>query len=418
LIRRSPPGKLLAMAIEFQFGLEVCLAHPPPILKEGAAFGLLANQASVDGRFQYSRDRLAERFPVQLRALFSPQHGLFGTEQANMIGSDHRFDDRLKVPVHSLYQVRSTAEADDPSGALEPSEAMLDGLDCLLVDLQDVGTRVYTFIWTVTYCLSACAKKGIPVIVLDRPNPLGGRSVEGPLLDPAYASFVGRAAIPMRHGLTLGEVSSYLNQAMALGARLDVVPVRGWSRAAGWPDSRTWLAPSPNLARLEGVRLYPGGVLFEGTCLSEGRGTTTPFEIYGAPFINGHSLADCLRAYDLPGLVFRPVRFKPTFDKWSGQECGGVFVHVTDPEQARPYAVAVALLASVRQLWPDDFRWLPPPYEFESRHLPIDILSGSQRLRQAVDQGLLSSAEQVRNLAGVDEHRWWTDTADHRIDSY
>jgi uncharacterized protein YbbC (DUF1343 family) len=357
-------------------GLEACLEQPPAELL-GAKFGLLANQASVDSAFRYAWDVLAERFSGQLAALFSPQHGLWCEQQANMIETAHAFHPRLRIPIHSLYHE-----------SRKPTREMLDGLDAFVIDLQDVGTRVYTFIWTASYCLEACAERGLPVIVLDRPNPLGGRIVEGPLLEPAQKSFVGRAAIPMRHGLTMGELVRFVNDDLGIGAQVHVVSLRNWSRDMPFDDTgRVWVAPSPNLARLEAVRAYPGQVLLEGTNLSEGRGTTTPFEICGAPFIDGERLAARLAECRLPGIVFRPVRFLPTFDKWAGTSCGGVFLHVVDAASFRPYRTSVAILAAVHELWPHDFAWLPPPYEYETIQPPIDILTGSPRLRDAISAG-------------------------------
>lgn len=357
-------------------GLEHCLQHPPDVLRSGR-FGLLANQASLDRRFRYAHDVLAEQFPRQLAALFSPQHGLWCEQQANMIESPHGFEDRLRIPVYSLY-----------SQTRQPTPDMLRGLDALVVDLQDVGTRVYTFAWTISYCLEACAKATIPLVVLDRPNPLGGEILEGPLLDPAFASFVGRAPIPMRHALTLGELTLWLNTQLQIGGEVIVVPMLGWRREMLFADTgRTWVCPSPNLPRLEGVLLYPGGVMLEGTNLSEGRGTTTPFEIVGAPFVDPRRLADALAAFALPGLTLRPIRFVPTFDKWRGLSCGGVYLHVTDAPAVRAYRTMVAVLATVARLWPEPFKWLPPPYEYETVKPPIDILSGSSRLREAIDSG-------------------------------
>ncbi len=368
-------------------GLEHCLERPPDVLRRGR-FGLLMNQASLDRRFRYAHDVLSERFPRQLAALFSPQHGLWSEQQANMIESPHGFEDRLRLPIYSLY-----------SQTRQPTQDMLRGLDALVVDLQDVGTRVYTFAWTISYCLEACAKAQIPLIVLDRPNPLGGQTIEGPLLEPGFTSFVGRASIPMRHALTLGELTQWLNADLKLGGEVQVVPMQGWRREMLFSETgRTWTCPSPNLPRLEGVLLYPGGVMLEGTNLSEGRGTTTPFEIVGAPFIDPRRLVDALAAFDLPGLALRPMRFVPTFDKWRGTSCGGVYLHITDPATVRSYRTIVAVLACVARLWPEQFQWLPPPYEYETVKPPIDILSGSCRLREAIDSGACRAPSDLEAL--------------------
>jgi uncharacterized protein YbbC (DUF1343 family) len=358
----------------FESGLDVCLRDPPKLFRS-ARFGLLMNQASVTADWRYACDALAERFSGRLAAVFSPQHGLWSEQQANMIESPHTNHPRLGVPVCSLY-----------SETRKPTAEMLRGLDAFVVDLQDVGTRVYTFIWTVSHCLEACAEAKIPVLILDRPNPIGGELVEGALLEPEFRSFVGRASIPMRHGLTIGELALVVNEQLGFGADLSVVPLRGWNRHQWFDDlDRHWILPSPNLPRVESCVVYPGQVLLEGTNLSEGRGTTRPFEVVGAPFIDAEQFRDALAEYELPGIRFLPIRFVPTFDKWQGQSCGGVSLHVTDRATFRPLRTTVALLAAARQLYPDDFAWLPPPYEYETVKMPIDILFGDARLRTLLD---------------------------------
>jgi len=260
-------------------GLEQCLSDPPPVLKTGR-FGLLMNQASVDARFRHACDLFDALFSGRLAALFSPQHGLWSADQDNMIETPHGRHPRLGIPIYSLYAEHR-----------KPTPSMLEGLDCLLVDLQDVGTRVYTYVWTISLCLEACAEAGVPVIVLDRPNPLGGQIVEGPRLRPEFTSFIGRAPVPMRHGLTVGEMTLFLNHCMGTRADIEVVPMRGWRRDMSFAETgRCWMPPSPNLPRLEGAQVYPGAVLLEGTELSEGRGTTTPFEVIGAPYIDPFAL--------------------------------------------------------------------------------------------------------------------------------
>lgn len=362
-------------ATHIAIGLERCLVEPCTLL-ERAKFGLLANMGSVDRDQRYAWDLLAEAYPGRLVALFSPQHGLWGEQQANMIESGHGRHQRLGLPIHSLY-----------AESRRPSREMLERLDCLVVDLQDVGTRVYTFVWTATYCLEACAETGTPLLVLDRPNPLGGEVFEGPPLDPEFRSFVGLASVPMRHGLTLGELLRLINAEHGIGADLHVMPIAGWARSLLWTDlDRPWVLPSPNVPRIEGVLAYPGQVLLEGTNLSEGRGTATPFEWFGAPYIDPEPLRDELRRYDLPGVRFRPVRFIPTFDKWKGQSCGGLALHIADAAAFQPYRTTVAILAACRKLWPDRFEWLPPPYEYETEKMPVDIIDGSSRLRKTIDR--------------------------------
>ncbi len=363
------------MSGNVQVGLEVACHTPPDVLRSARTFGLLANQASVDRQFRHAADALAQRFPGRLKALFGPQHGLWSVQQDDMVETAHARDARLDVPVHSLY-----------ADTRKPTQQMLDGLDLLVVDLQDVGTRVYTYVWTLTYCLEACAQKGVPLLVLDRPNPLGGEIVEGPLLDLRWRSFVGRAPLPMRHGLTLGELARYCNDVMALGADVRVLPAQGWRRNMLWPQTgRSWVPPSPNLPRWEGALVYPGQVLLEGTNVSEGRGTTTPFEQCGAPFVDPWQLATLLSTHELRGTAVRPVQFEPTFHKWSGQTCGGVFLHPTDAVAFRPYRTSLALLRGLRELWPREFAWKQPPYEYETVHLPIDVIAGGSAVREFVD---------------------------------
>lgn len=379
-------------------GLERCLADPPAIL-EHARFGLLMNQASVDTEFQYAHRLLAARFPRQLKALFGPQHGFWGQQQDNMIETPHDIDPVLGVPIYSLYAERR-----------KPSPEMLGGLDCLVVDLQDVGTRVYTFIWTLLHCLEACAEAGVAVVVLDRPNPLGGDIVEGPCLEQTYRSFVGLHSIPMRHALTIGEMAQHLNRALNIGADVHVVRMQGWQRRMHWSATgRVWIGPSPNLPRVHGVDVYPGQVLIEGTNLSEGRGTTMPFELCGAPFIEPMRLLEELEQYALPGVVFRPVRFEPTFQKAQGVSCGGLCLHVVDRLAFRPYRTTLAILTSVRSLWPEDFQWRMPPYEYETTLMPIDILTGNRDVRATIDVG--ARPDDIARLAAPDD-TWWTRVAD------
>jgi uncharacterized protein YbbC (DUF1343 family) len=390
----------------FRTGLEVCVDASPdasPAAIGGRRFGLLMNQASVDASFRYAHELLNERFPDQLAALFGPQHGMFGEQQDNMIETPHAVHPELGVPVHSLYAERR-----------KPTPVMLEGLELFVVDLQDVGTRVYTFVWTVTYCLEACAEAGIPVLVLDRPNPIGGSVIEGPSLDPAFASFVGREAIPMRHGLTLAELVLYLNDAMELKADVSVVPMEGWTREMLWPDTgRTWVATSPNLPRYEGVLVYPGQVLLEGTELSEGRGTTTPFELVGAPFVDPRRLLAELRDLVDDAVILREIRFEPTFQKLQGLSCAGVCLHPVDAGRVRSYRLTLALIGAVQRCWPGEFRWRQPPYEYEAELMPFDILTGSDRARVAIDAGLTAAA--LDELCAVDDASWSDATADYRL---
>ncbi len=391
-------------SVRVQTGLERCLADPPAVLR-GAAFGLLMNQASVDSQGRYACDRLAERFPGRLRAIFSPQHGLWGEQQANMIESPHGEYPPLGLPVYSLY-----------SETRRPTPEMLHGLDVLVIDLQDVGTRIYTFVWTMWECLVACAQAGVAVVVLDRPNPLGGVVVEGPLLQPGFESFVGRATLPLRHGLTCGELARLLAAEQQIDAPLYVVPMQGWRREMLFADTGlNWIAPSPNMPRLETTLVYPGQVLLEGTSLSEGRGTTLPFELAGAPGLDPWRLVRELHRWPHPGLELRPVRFRPMFDKHAGNSCGGVALQVREPRLVRSVPLTLALLDAVRRLWPEALAWLPPPYEYERENPPIDILFGSDRLRQRLSQPPPLIEAELHDLIDFDRQAWEQRTAPHRL---
>jgi uncharacterized protein YbbC (DUF1343 family) len=387
------------------YGLENCLDSPPKVLRDAARFGVLANQASVDDEFNYTPTLLARLFPGRLAAIFTPQHGFWGEQQENMIETGHGHDELLGVPVYSLY-----------SETRKPTPAMLRGLECLVIDLQDVGTRIYTFAWTMMGCLESCATLRIPVVVLDRPNPLGGNSVEGPLLDLHYASFVGRSPIPMRHGLTMGEMAGWLNAEHKLGAELSVVKLSGWSRRMLWPQTgRVWVPTSPNLPRWEGCLVYPGQVLLEGTNVSEGRGTTTPFELIGAPFVDPRKLLAAVDPFKLKGLRLRPVRFLPTFHKWMHQSCGGLYLHVTDPTAFQPVRTTAALIAVIRRLWPDTFAWRKPPYEYETVKPPIDILFGNCLFREALERDAVKTPADLDELLFLDQMAWRKRVSEHLL---
>jgi uncharacterized protein YbbC (DUF1343 family) len=356
-------------------GLDQLVAEDARRLR-GRRVGLLAHPASVDARLRHAVPLLHGLLGDDLRALLGPQHGLRGETQDNMIEWEGYADAQTGLPVFSLY-----------GDHRRPTAAMLDGLDVLVVDLQDVGARYYTFVWTLLLCLEACAKQGVAVLVLDRPNPIGG-AVEGNVLDPAYASFVGLAPVPMRHGLTIGELGRWLVDHRGLDVDYATLPVRGWTgKAMHDATGLPWVLPSPNLPTLDSAVVYPGACLLEGTQLSEGRGTTRPFEIVGAPWIDPDALCGALAGHDLPGCVLRPLHFQPTFQKHAGELCGGLQIHVTDRPAFRPVTTFVALLVEAARLWPDRFAWKPPPYEYEVEKLPIDILAGGTALREAVEAG-------------------------------
>ena len=357
-------------------GLEVFLQDPPDWAGK-ASLGLLCHPPSVDRGFRPAPELLARRFPGRLKMLFAPQHGLKGDKQDNMVSSPDFEDPLLQIPVVSLYGPR-----------LDPPQEALREIDLLLVDMQDVGTRVYTYGATLAKVMAASARIGVKVAVLDRPNPIGGVQVEGNLLRPEWASFVGPYPLPMRHGFTLGELARYYNDTQKLGCDLTVIPARDWRRgdyfeATGLP----WIMPSPNLPTLEGALVYPGQVLLEGTNLSEGRGTTRPFELFGAPFLEPRRLLHELKDIPLPGVVLREVGFEPTFHKWAGEFCHGFQFHVTDRRAFKPYFTTLALLSVIRCLYPEDFAWRQPPYEYETERLPIDLLTGDAAIRAGIDAG-------------------------------
>jgi uncharacterized protein YbbC (DUF1343 family) len=359
-----------------QVGIERLLAEDRALVS-GRRVALVSNPASVDNSFRHSADALFDDPAVNVVALFGPQHGFRSDLQDNMIETPHGHDARRRVPIYSLY-----------SETREPTAEMLRDVEILLIDLQDVGTRVYTYIYTMANCMRAAARHGVRVVVCDRPNPVGGVEVEGAKLDPAFASFVGQFPIPLRHGMTIGEIARLFNEEFAIGARLDVVPLSGWRREMYFDETRLpWIIPSPNLPTLDSTIVYPGAVLFEGTMLSEGRGTTRPFELIGAPWIDGERLAAAMNGRGLAGVHFRPVFFEPTFQKHAKQTCGGCQLHVTDRRAFQPVRAAIELIAEFRRQNPAAFAWRRPPYEYEHDKWPVDILYGSDRLRTTLDRG-------------------------------
>ena len=351
-------------------------------LLKGRRVGLVCNPASVDSAFRHVTERAAAG-GMTVGALFGPQHGIRSDVQENMIETPHGQDTARRVPVYSLY-----------SETREPTDEMLAGLDALVIDLQDVGTRIYTYIYTMAYCLKAAARTGLPVIVCDRPNPIGGVAIEGPMLEKGYESFVGLYPLPMRHGMTIGELARMFNEHFALGAKLEVIPMQGWSRDMYFEDTGLpFILPSPNIPNVESEVVYPGTVLFEGMNVSEGRGTTKPFELLGAPWVTDpEAFARGLNALGLPGVVFRPHSFEPTFHKHAKVRCGGCQIHVTDRTTFRSVETGVAATIAFRDTGPDAFAWREPPYEYEYTLLPIDILYGSDKLRVGMDAGKAARA--------------------------
>jgi uncharacterized protein YbbC (DUF1343 family) len=356
-------------------GLE-CLINTPPEWLSGKRIGLLCNPASVDCRLRHARMLIQQTFPGQLTALFSPQHGFYAEKQDNMIESENGMDPQLQIPLYSLYGKTRI-----------PTRAMFENIDVLIVDLQDAGTRVYTFIYTLSYCMEAARDHGKSVLILDRPNPVNGQTVEGNCLSMDCRSFVGRYPIPMRHGLTIGELAGLFNHDYGIGCGLDIIPMTGWNRSMGFTDTGLpWVAPSPNLPTPASAGVYPGQVIWEGTNVSEGRGTTQPFELFGAPFFAPERILSRLTETDLTGILLRETAFEPTSGKWQGKLCRGFQIHVTDSDSYKPYLTSLKLLQAVMHQHPVDFSWKSPPYEYEFERLPIDLIIGNSAIRKRMEQ--------------------------------
>lgn len=372
------------MMKQVQTGLENFIERPPQWLS-GKRLGLLSNPASVDRKICHARNLIHKHAPGRLMALYSPQHGFFAEKQDNMIESNHIIDPILEIPVFSLY-----------SRTRIPTKEMFENIDILIIDLQDVGTRVYTFIYTMSYCLEAAKKFGKKVIVLDRPNPVNGIMIEGNCLTPDCVSFVGRYPIPMRHGLTIGELALLFNDFYGIGCDLEVVPMKNWNRSMFFQDtSLPWIPPSPNLPTPVSAMVYPGQVLWEGTNISEGRGTTQPFELFGAPFINTDKIISFLGGKTVPGALLRAVAFEPTSNKWAGRLCKGFQIHITDPYKYKPYITSLKLLEAVIFCHNNAFEWNPPPYEYEFKRLPIDLILGNKKIRKDIET--LGDMDKIEN---------------------
>lgn len=379
-------------------GLET-LKQDPSLLK-GKSLGVVCNQSAIDADCVHILDLLKpghDRGDYKIQAVFGPEHGLFGHTQDNMIEWEGVVDPRTGFKIHSLYGQHR-----------KPTTKMMAGVGHLLIDVPDIGSRYYTFAWTMAHCLEVCAEMGISATVLDRPNPIGGVQVEGPVLEAGFESFVGLYPVPTRHGMTLGEIATWLQQNYLPRLNLRVIPCEGWERSMYSDETGLpWAMPSPNMPTVETAVVYPGGCLLEATNLSEGRGTTRPFEIVGAPFLEGWRLADSLNALGLGGVRFRPIQFEPTFNKHAGKLCEGVFVHVTDRLVFEPVlAYALLIRECLRQTGlrdtshlPEDpifkaasaetsldgFAWKRPPYEYVHDRAPIDLLAGNAWLRPLIE---------------------------------
>jgi len=357
-----------------KLGIERLLDEKSDLLA-GARVGLVCNQASVDHNFHHAADLFHRHHRVNLTALFGPQHGIRGDVQDNMIETGHVTDRTTGLPIYSLY-----------SETREPTAEMLDEVDVIVVDLQDVGTRIYTFVYTLANCMRAAKRLGKKVIACDRPNPINGTQLEGVVLDPAFASFVGQFPIATRHGMTFCELGRLFNDAFGIECELECVTMDGWSRELWYDDTDgPWVLPSPNMPTVDTTIVFPGSVHLEGTQMSEGRGTTRPFELVGAPYINADKYASALNSLSLPGVHFRSCVFLPTFQKHGGKACGGVQIHVTNRQEFQPALTGIAVVKSAFDMYGDQFRWKDPPYEYEYEKNPFDVIAGTSKVRQAIE---------------------------------
>lgn len=361
-----------------QTGLDRLVSDEFSALK-GRVIGVVCNQASIDSSIDHILDLLQPLHRagfLRVQAVFGPQHGLGGHTQDNMIEWEGGLDAGAGWPVYSLYGQHR-----------EPTAAMLDGIELMVIDLQDAGARYYTFIWTMALCMKACETAGIPMLVLDRPNPIGGVDVEGTLLRPEFSSFVGVYPLPTRHGMTIGEIARYLSGSFFPRCRLDVLAMAGWRRGMSFDHTGLpWVMPSPNLPTVDTAFVYPGGCLFEATNLSEGRGTTRPFEMVGAPYLDAHRFCAALNGAGLEGVKFRPIEFEPTFNKHARMLCGGCFIHVLDQKVYRPVLSTIAVLQEAILQSEGRFEWKLPPYEYENEKRPIDILAGNGWLADSIER--------------------------------
>jgi uncharacterized protein YbbC (DUF1343 family) len=361
---------------ETVLGIEKLLGESAELLR-GARVGLICNQSSVDHEFRHSADLLGAHGDINLTALFGPQHGIRGDVQDNMVETPHAFDKETGLPVYSLY-----------SETREPTEQMLEDVDALVFDMQDVGCRIYTFVYTLANCMRAAQKLGKKVLVCDRPNPINGMDVAGNVLEPEYASFVGQFPIPTRHGMTVCELARMFREHWGIECDLELILMDGWSRELWFDETDApWVMPSPNMPTLDSATVFPGTVHLEGTQMSEGRGTTRPFELVGAPYIEAAVYARRLESLGLPGVVYRAANFQPTFQKHAGVTCGGVQIHVTDRQSFEPVLAGLATVKTAFDMYGEDFRWKEPPYEYVYDQNPFDVISGTARLREAIERG-------------------------------
>jgi uncharacterized protein YbbC (DUF1343 family) len=355
-------------------GLELLSISERNLLK-GARLGLLVHPASINYLLNHTADLLIKKKGLKVTTLFGPQHGIYGETQDNMVEWEGFHDDRTGLRVFSLY-----------GKYRKPTEEMLEYVDLIVVDLQDCGARYYTYIWTLYLVMEAAAEFDKRVVVLDRPNPINGMDLEGPILEDEFRSFVSLYPLPPRHGMTIGELTLLFSEEAGLKPAPTIIKMEGWERKMFFEETGLpWVMPSPNMPSLSTALVYPGMCILEGTNLSEGRGTTRPFEMFGAPWIVPWTLTKELNSKELDGVSFRPLKFIPTFQKFKDELCGGVQLHVQDRKTFRPFLTSVAILQGVKNLYPEQFRWKNPPYEYEREKLPFDILAGSDRIRLQIE---------------------------------
>ncbi len=352
----------------------------------------LCHNASIDRNCREGLGLMIQLFGKQLKVVFSPQHGLFAEAQDNMIESDHFVHPFYKIPVYSLYSETRT-----------PTPEMLDGIQHLVVDLQDIGSRTYTFIYTMTLTMQVCGDRGIKVWVLDRPNPLNGIDLEGNVLDSAFKSFIGLHPLPMRHGLTIGEIAKMAVSRWGIDCDLTVVTMENWDRSKHFGATKLpWVYPSPNMPHIKTAKVFPGTVFLEGTNLSEGRGTTRPFEIFGHPASRPHEwlpqLNDSIKKSGLGGFTLRPLYFQPTFEKHKDITCGGYQIHITDWKTFKPWRSGLLILNELYHAMGSDFGWRQPPFEYEELLLPIDMLNGTDKIRRWIESG-----EKLESLEAIEK---------------
>ncbi|MDP8305945.1 MAG: DUF1343 domain-containing protein [Candidatus Chlorobium antarcticum] len=352
-------------------GLDVLLSDPSKC--HGRRIGLMVNQSSLTASLKYSWKAFAKK-GVKIERIFSPEHGIFATEQ-----------DQIAVATEPTAGIETLSLYGDSEASLVPNRALLEGLDLIIFDMQDIGSRYYTYVNTLALTMEAVSSMDIEIMVLDRPNPLGGELVEGPMLDPLFRSFVGIFPVPVRHGLTAGELATLYMEHAKLDLKLTVIKMERWRRQMLYPETGlAWIPPSPNMPTVETAAIYPGMCLFEGLNVSEGRGSTTPFQLSGAPFIDPMKLADRCRSFGLKGVFFRPTWFRPTFHKFAGEVAGAIWLQVTDHQQFRPFATGVAMTAAIHELYGRELQFLHEVYEFNSALPAFDLLAGSDRVRTAI----------------------------------